>query len=95
MASLLYNLAAQLPQGWKDVAVRLLSLEWASPRCETARVNAALASVLGRSVGREIISFQSGGSTKRRFDESRYNPSHFEKVQWFAKYWNETALRWV
>jgi len=25
---------------------------------------------------------------QRRFDESVDNPRHFEKVQWFARYWN-------
>jgi hypothetical protein len=25
-----------------------------------------------------------------RFDASRDNPSHFEKVRWFAQYWNES-----
>ncbi len=31
---------------------------------------------------------------QRRFDESRDNPKHFEKVQWFAKYWNSVAREW-
>ena len=31
---------------------------------------------------------------QRRFDQSRDNPRHFEKVQWFAKYWNTIAIRW-
>jgi hypothetical protein len=31
---------------------------------------------------------------KRRFDESVDNPRHFEKVQWFAKYWNRTFERY-
>ena len=26
-----------------------------------------------------------------RFDEAFDNPRHFEKVQWFAKYWNRTV----
>jgi hypothetical protein len=26
-----------------------------------------------------------------RFKESVDNPRHFEKVQWFAKYWNNTV----
>jgi hypothetical protein len=29
---------------------------------------------------------------QRRFDESRDNPRHFEKVKWFAQYWNVCAL---
>ncbi len=28
---------------------------------------------------------------QRRFDESVDDPRHFEKVQWFARYWNEVA----
>jgi hypothetical protein len=28
---------------------------------------------------------------QKRFDESIDNPRHFEKVQWFAKYWNEST----
>jgi hypothetical protein len=27
---------------------------------------------------------------QKRFDESVDNPSHFEKVQWFGRYWNAT-----
>jgi hypothetical protein len=29
---------------------------------------------------------------QRRFDESRDNPKHFEKVQWFARYWNRFVV---
>jgi hypothetical protein len=29
-----------------------------------------------------------GAQIQRRFDESIDNPRHFEKVQWFARYWN-------
>jgi hypothetical protein len=29
-----------------------------------------------------------------RFEESRDNPRHFEKVQWFARYWNRVAVPW-
>jgi hypothetical protein len=28
---------------------------------------------------------------QRRFDESVDNPRHFEKVKWFAEYWNEVV----
>lgn len=31
-----------------------------------------------------------GQKIQQRFDESVDNPRHFEKVQWFARYWNET-----
>jgi hypothetical protein len=31
---------------------------------------------------------------QRRFDESRDNPKHFEKAQWFSKYWNRIAPKW-
>lgn len=31
---------------------------------------------------------------QQRFDQSRDNPRHFEKVEWFAKYWNTIAIRW-
>jgi hypothetical protein len=27
---------------------------------------------------------------QRRFDESVDNPNHFEKIQWFARYWNRS-----
>jgi hypothetical protein len=27
----------------------------------------------------------------QRFDESRDNPRHFEKVQWFVRYWNDVC----
>lgn len=27
---------------------------------------------------------------QQRFEEATDNPSHFEKVQWFARYWNES-----
>jgi hypothetical protein len=37
---------------------------------------------------------QIGAQIKRRFDESVDNPRHFEKVQWFAKYWNRTFERY-
>jgi hypothetical protein len=30
---------------------------------------------------------------QRRLDETFDNPKHFEKVQWFAKYWNRTIER--
>jgi hypothetical protein len=28
------------------------------------------------------------------FEDSRDNPQHFEKVQWFARYWNRVAVPW-
>jgi hypothetical protein len=28
---------------------------------------------------------------QKKFDESVDNPRHFEKVQWFARYWNESV----
>jgi hypothetical protein len=28
---------------------------------------------------------------QRRFDEAADNPRHFEKVKWFAQYWNEAV----
>jgi hypothetical protein len=28
---------------------------------------------------------------QRRFDQSVDNPRHFEKVQWFARYWNKST----
>jgi hypothetical protein len=31
---------------------------------------------------------------QRRFDEATDNPNHFEKVKWFANYWNEETKRW-
>jgi hypothetical protein len=31
---------------------------------------------------------------QRRFDEATDNPSHFEKVKWFASYWNDTIEGW-
>jgi hypothetical protein len=31
---------------------------------------------------------------QRRFDEATDNPNHFEKVKWFANYWNETIEKW-
>jgi hypothetical protein len=31
---------------------------------------------------------------QRRFDEATDNPNHFEKVKWFANYWNETISNW-
>lgn len=31
---------------------------------------------------------------QRRFDEAADNPNHFEKVKWFANYWNATVDRW-
>jgi hypothetical protein len=31
---------------------------------------------------------------QRRFDEATDNPRHFQKVQWFACYWNETVSNW-
>jgi hypothetical protein len=31
---------------------------------------------------------------QRRFDEATDNPKHFEKVKWFANYWNDTVMRW-
>jgi hypothetical protein len=35
--------------------------------------------------------FQSiGGILQNKFADSMDNPRHFEKVQWFARYWNET-----
>jgi hypothetical protein len=32
---------------------------------------------------------------QRRFDEATDNPNHFEKVRWFANYWNETIENWA
>jgi hypothetical protein len=29
---------------------------------------------------------------QRRYDESRDNPRHFQKVQWFGRYWNSRAM---
>jgi hypothetical protein len=29
---------------------------------------------------------------QKRFDESADNPAHFEKVRWFADYWNDSIL---
>ncbi len=34
------------------------------------------------------------GQIQRRFDEATDNPNHFEKVKWFANYWNENVRRW-
>ena len=31
---------------------------------------------------------------QRRFDEATDNPRHFEKVKWFASYWNEHVRLW-
>jgi hypothetical protein len=31
-----------------------------------------------------------GGLLQNKFADSMDNPRHFEKVKWFAKYWNET-----
>jgi hypothetical protein len=31
---------------------------------------------------------------QQRFDEASDNPNHFRKVQWFARYWNETIEQW-
>ena len=31
---------------------------------------------------------------QRRFDEATDNPNHFEKVKWFAHYWNDTIEKW-
>ena len=31
---------------------------------------------------------------QRRFDEATDNPKHFEKIKWFANYWNETIAVW-
>jgi hypothetical protein len=31
---------------------------------------------------------------QRRFDEATDNPTHFEKVKWFANYWNDHVRRW-
>jgi hypothetical protein len=31
---------------------------------------------------------------QRRFDEATDNPNHFEKVKWFANYWNEHVRKW-
>ena len=31
---------------------------------------------------------------QRRFDEATDNPNHFEKVKWFANYWNDTIRYW-
>jgi hypothetical protein len=31
---------------------------------------------------------------QRRFDEATDNPRHFEKVKWFANYWNDHVRRW-
>lgn len=31
---------------------------------------------------------------QRRFDEATDNPNHFEKVKWFANYWNKTVREW-
>jgi hypothetical protein len=37
--------------------------------------------------------FQTIGSRlQTKFEESMDNPRHFEKVRWFAKYWNETMI---
>ncbi len=33
------------------------------------------------------------GQIQRRYDASFDNPRHFEKVQWFARYWNRTVTR--
>jgi hypothetical protein len=33
---------------------------------------------------------QIANQIQRRFDASRDSPAHFEKVRWFAQYWNET-----
>lgn len=32
---------------------------------------------------------------QRRFDEATDNPNHFEKVKWFAHYWNQTISAWA
>jgi hypothetical protein len=31
---------------------------------------------------------------QRRFDEATDNPRHFDKVKWFASYWNDTIEQW-
>ena len=31
---------------------------------------------------------------QRRFDEATDNPRHFEKVKWFARYWNDHVRQW-
>lgn len=31
---------------------------------------------------------------QRRFDEAADNPNHFEKIKWFASYWNDTIQEW-
>jgi hypothetical protein len=31
---------------------------------------------------------------QRRFDEATDNPNHFEKVKWFAGYWNDHVRKW-
>ena len=31
---------------------------------------------------------------QHRFDETSDNPNHFQKVKWFAQYWNETIAEW-
>src|SRR5258706_12448547 len=30
-----------------------------------------------------------------RLDEATDNPNHFEKVQWFARYWNSQIPKWA
>jgi hypothetical protein len=35
-----------------------------------------------------------GEQIQRRFDEAVDNPAHFEKVKWFANYWNATTDGW-
>ena len=35
-----------------------------------------------------------GVQLQRRLDEATDNPGHFEKVKWFANYWNATIKEW-
>jgi hypothetical protein len=42
--------------------------------------------LLSNAIGHDLV--EMGTAIQRRYDEAADTPSHFEKVQWFARYWN-------
>jgi hypothetical protein len=47
-----------------------------------------------RFIGRLIPFCDIAKRIQHRFDEATENPAHFDKVKWFANYWNSTVKLW-